>query len=254
MNGLQANQILKSAQDVNQNFGILKRCTGCKEKKIIEEFYYNKTAKDGHASRCKKCLKREALLLRNKNPEKDRKKVRLWRKNNPEKAREGYRSWRKANVGKARKAAQRWRNNNPDKVRFWVKNNPEKIKAMWQRWYKKRQSTPQGRLTQNISNAIRKSLHDNKKGRHWEDLIGYTLDQLKKHIEKQFKPGMTWENYGEWHLDHKIPISAFNFEKSEDADFQSCWALKNLQPLWAKDNLKKNNKLKKPFQPSLIFK
>jgi hypothetical protein len=72
-----------------------------------------------------------------------------------------------------------------------------------------------------------------------------------RHLEKQFLPGMSWENMGEWHIDHKIPIAAFNFEKPEDIDFKRCWALKNLQPLWKSENCIKGAKIDKPFQPSL---
>lgn len=109
------------------------------------------------------------------------------------------------------------------------------------------------RLNHNIRKAVSKSLHGNKNGRHWGTLVGYTVEQLKKHLEKRFMPGMTWDNYGlhGWHIDHIIPISTFNFDKPEHMDFKRCWALKNLQPLWAKENVKKNNKLNKPFQPSL---
>ena len=64
---------------------------------------------------------------------------------------------------------------------------------------------------------------------------------------------MIWGNYGDWHIDHKIPISAFNFTKPEHEDFKRCWALSNLQPLWAKDNISKNAKLEKHFQPSLAI-
>jgi len=63
---------------------------------------------------------------------------------------------------------------------------------------------------------------------------------------------MTWENYGTyWHIDHKIPIAVFNYEKPEDIDFRLCWSLKNLQPLEKIENIKKKDKLEKPFQPSL---
>jgi hypothetical protein len=64
---------------------------------------------------------------------------------------------------------------------------------------------------------------------------------------------MTWENYGDWHIDHKIPVSAFNFSKASDIDFKRCWKLSNLQPLWAAQNVSKGNKLERPFQPSLAF-
>jgi 5-methylcytosine-specific restriction endonuclease McrA len=65
---------------------------------------------------------------------------------------------------------------------------------------------------------------------------------------------MNWENYGSyWHIDHKIPISVFNFEKPEDYDFKRCWNLKNLQPLEKFKNMSKGNRLDKHFQPSLAI-
>jgi len=91
-----------------------------------------------------------------------------------------------------------------------------------------------------------------KAGRQWETLVNFTVDQLKQHLEKLFTPEMTWENYGTyWHIDHKIPIAVFNYEKPEDIDFRLCWSLKNLQPLEKIENIKKKDKLEKPFQPSL---
>lgn len=103
------------------------------------------------------------------------------------------------------------------------------------------------KLNRYISRGIRHSLNGNKQGQHWEDLVDYNLEDLKKHLEKHFKAGMTWENYGSWHIDHKIPISAFVFDSSNDRGFKKCWALSNLQPLWAKENLKKANKILAPF-------
>ena len=65
------------------------------------------------------------------------------------------------------------------------------------------------------------------------------------HIESQFKEGMSWKNHGihGWHIDHIRPISSFNFESCNDPEFKECWALENLQPLWAKENLSKSNKI-----------
>lgn len=83
--------------------------------------------------------------------------------------------------------------------------------------------------------------------------IGYSIEALKRHLEKQFLPGMTWENYGKWHIDHIIPKAAFNIESVNDIDFKRCWALKNLRPLWAHDNCSKRDTLEKPFQPSLTI-
>jgi hypothetical protein len=111
-------------------------------------------------------------------------------------------------------------------------------------------------LNKSVSERMRGSLKKGVKAhRPWESLVGYTVEQLRVHLEKQFKRGMTWENHGikGWHIDHKIPVSAFNFERPEDIDFKRCWELSNLQPMWWRDNLVKNNKLEHPFQPSLCI-
>ena len=130
-----------------------------------------------------------------------------------------------------------------------------KKQEAWRRQDKKRLSDPKMRLHLNISRRIRWSLRKvGKRGLSWEKLVGYSTEKLKNHLEKHFLPGMTWENYGQWHIDHRIPVSAFNFIAPDDIDFKKCWELKNLRPLWAKDNLIKNNKIEKPFQPALTIK
>jgi 5-methylcytosine-specific restriction endonuclease McrA len=70
-------------------------------------------------------------------------------------------------------------------------------------------------------------------------LVGITPKELKEHLEKQFFQGMSWGNYGEWHIDHIIPLSS---AKTEDEIYKLCHYT-NLQPLWAEDNLRKGNKL-----------
>ena len=116
----------------------------------------------------------------------------------------------------------------------------------------KGKTDPKYRLTRNIRQAIGRSIKSGKNERCFKKLIPYTIEKLKKHLEKLFQPGMSWDNYGsEWHVDHKIPLSVFNYTKPEHRDFNKAWALTNLQPLWAEDNLKKNANLTKHFQPSL---
>ena len=101
--------------------------------------------------------------------------------------------------------------------------------------------------------SIRKG---SKNGRCWETLVGYTVDQLIKRLKKTLPKGYIWQDYldGKLHIDHKIPISVFNFETPENIDFKKCWALKNLQLLPVKENLSKHNKIDKHFQPSLLLK
>ena len=113
-----------------------------------------------------------------------------------------------------------------------------------------------GRFGNSMSKRIYQSLSGRKRYRKWESLVGYTLEDLKSHLEAQFTIGMDWDSYGifGWHLDHIIPQSAFNFRNAEDLDFKRCWALNNLQPLWWYDNcVVKKDKLDKPFQPSLAI-
>jgi hypothetical protein len=137
----------------------------------------------------------------------------------------------------------------------WIAANKEKRLETCRKYNQKIRSTPKGNLSSTVSKRMNESLRKGmKSGRHWETLVDFTIDQLKTHLEKLFKPGMTWENYGTvWHIDHKIPIAVFNFERPEDIDFKICWSLKNLQPLEASKNMSKGARLRKPYQPSFAI-
>ena len=92
-----------------------------------------------------------------------------------------------------------------------------------------------------------RALKGNKQGRKWENLVGYSCEELRNHLEKLFKIGMTWEIFlqGKIHIDHIIPRSWWIYESPDDSEFKQCWALCNLQPLWNEDNIKKSNKVVK---------
>lgn len=108
------------------------------------------------------------------------------------------------------------------------------------------------KINKNLSSAIADSLRGAKHGRHWEELVGFTLKKLMLHLEAKFKDDMSWDNYGEWHIDHIIPKSRFHFESSDDPEFRVCWGLANLQPLWAKDNISKGGtNRKKQFEKDI---
>ena len=116
-------------------------------------------------------------------------------------------------------------------------------KAAWER--KKNKEDSHFRIKKRISARMRISLRSRnaKKGRSVFDLLPYTLEELMAHLAAQFQDGMTWDNYGEWHIDHIIPDSHFKYASVKDEGFLKAWALNNLQPLWAEDNLKKSNKI-----------
>lgn len=248
-----------------------KICTKCGIEKSLSEFHKNKDGRLGLAAACKKCKSIHHKNVRAKNPDKYNEKTKKWVELNPEKVKEGKQKWYKANRKKALKKIKEWQGKNPATLkknsqdwliknpgynRDWRKNHSARNNKNCREYMKHRRETdPKFKLSCNMRGAIGASLRGNKNGRHWEDLVGYTLDDLKKHLEKQFKDGMNWDNYGKngWHIDHKIPISAFNFTKPEHRDFKRCWALSNLQSLWAIDNMVKHNKLTKHFQPSLLI-
>ena len=122
----------------------------------------------------------------------------------------------------------------------WARQNIANVKAIRKRSYVKRAAEPKHRLSRSISPAIRRSIIS-KYGGRWQALVGYTLSDLMRHLERQFTDGMSWENYGSsgWHIDHIRPQTSFQFETANDPEFRACWALTNLRPLWASENLRK---------------
>lgn len=80
---------------------------------------------------------------------------------------------------------------------------------------------------------------------------GATVAQLRKHLERQFPSGMTWQNHGEWHIDHIIPLAAFDFA-GFPAQIKQAQHYTNLRPMWAEDNLRKSDTLTRPVQLELI--
>lgn len=107
------------------------------------------------------------------------------------------------------------------------------------------------KLNHKMGKSIYKSLkakNISKNRKHWESLVNFTLEELIIHLESLFQNGMNWENQGKWHIDHIKPISLFNFESINDIEFKKCWALENLQPLWAYKNRSKGNKYKESLK------
>lgn len=73
-------------------------------------------------------------------------------------------------------------------------------------------------------------------------MLDYTFEELAERLKSTFKPGMTWDNYGEWEVDHITPDSWFEYNSYQDEGFKKSWALENLQALWKHENAGKSNK------------
>lgn len=105
----------------------------------------------------------------------------------------------------------------------------------------KRNNTPSEKIRYNISSSIYQKIKKNKKGSVLNNLP-FKINDLIKHLESNFEQGMSWDNYGQWHIDHIKPHSLFNYTTMQCNEFKECWSIDNLQPLWAIDNIKKSNK------------
>jgi 5-methylcytosine-specific restriction endonuclease McrA len=128
-------------------------------------------------------------------------------------------------------------------ARIWSMNNPEKRKVIERRKDAKVRATTMGGINRSMSCAVWRSLQSGKCGKGWESLVGYSIETLKIHLERQFLRGMTWENRGsKWHIDHVIPLVLFHFNSYDDPEFKAAWALTNLRPLWKAKNLSKGGR------------
>jgi hypothetical protein len=116
-------------------------------------------------------------------------------------------------------------------------------------------STIQKKIKQSMKSGISSRLKKRNSSKNKAStfkILSFSLKTLMEHLEKQFYPNpdtgetMTWDNYGKWHLDHVIPDSWFTYSSIEDEGFRKSWSLENLQPLWAKENIRKSNRFAGP--------
>ena len=216
-----------------------------------------------------------ARCYREKSPNKGIEATAKWRKTNPEKAKESRRRTREKGAERYREQRLRHREENRDKIlekeRQRRQSNPEKYRERTKKWQeenrekyielrklsrkknrdnerkyhtkyckKRRSEDLLFKLITNIRIAINQAIQKNSKGGRSIALLGCSIDRLKDHLDK---PGMSWDNWSPdgWHIDHIIPCAAFDFSKLDQQ--KQCFNFKNLQPLWAKDNMSKGAKL-----------
>ena len=152
-----------------------------------------------------------------------------------ERLKKNHKKWSEKNKEHLTEYHKKWRTENVEKWRSTKRNYERNRKA----------SDPLYKLISNFRTAIYTVLKENNitKFGHYFDILQYTPEELINHLEKQFKDDMTWDNYGVWHVDHKLPITSFDIREIGDEEFMKCWCLDNLQPMWGEENIRKSNKI-----------
>jgi len=143
------------------------------------------------------------------------------------------RDYRKRNKKKRTEYMRSFREKNYDS---WIVKRRE-----YQR--KRYQEDPAFRLANIVSATVRHALAGRQKTKKTFEALPYTLEQLMQHLESQFEDWMTWDNHGKWHIDHIYPQSKLPYDSLDHPNFQKCWALENLRPLEARENIIKSNKI-----------
>ncbi len=238
----------------------LKQCPKCPEPKPLKEFNKSIRAKDGLYTYCKEHLgryyeeKKVKILKRQKeyndiNKEKIEKHKKEYRarpenKNRIAKYGKEYRNKLENKLKKAKYCKEY--NDKPEnkkkrkKRQKEYRDKPENKKKANNREKNRRKTDDNFRITLNLRNRIYQALKDNNKSLSTMLLIGCEVDYLMYHLQEQFQPGMSWDNYGLWHMDHIKPCSKFDLSKKSEQ--LKCFNYTNLQPLWAEDNRRKGNK------------
>jgi len=197
----------------NDDNGVTKTCIKCKENKLILDFTKNKKCKNGITGTCKRCEAKYSLAL--------------FRKTHP------YYIKKERDLEKLKQYQKEYRKNNKNKIKAKARER-ERIR---------RKTDPLFKLSCSLKHRMRSHLKASGliKTDKSAKLLGATIDIVKKHIERQFTRGMSWSNHGidGWHIDHIIPLSS---AKNEE-DLLALFHYTNLQPLWAKDNFKKNDNI-----------
>lgn len=207
---------------------ILKRCCTCRQQKCVSQFGVDRNTKDLLKKRCKACHNADNAR---------------YRKENPETSRASCLNWQRANPDKVRAKRERFLASKPvgweaERQRAYVQRNPEAVIAT------RKASKEKNKIHYSVSSRLRGWLNGRKPSKTKTfEILGYTQAELRAHLEKQFQPGMSWQNYGEWHVDHIQPLSYFKVESIHDPVIRYAWALSNLRPLWAKENRQKSAKL-----------
>jgi hypothetical protein len=221
----------------------IKICPKCKIKKTKNCYSRSKTRKDGLQCYCKECSSIKNKEWYSIHKDKHSQNNKIWHLKNKDKVKKRGKKYRKNNKNKIQEKSKKYYENNKEIIRkkrkkYYVKNK-KKIIQYIQEYRKKRYKTDMNfKMDDLLRNSVRRALKGESKSKRTMEIIGCSTEDFWKYLESKFTDGMTRKNHGKWHIDHIIPISSAKTleEKIKLSHYT------NLQPLWAKDNLKKSNK------------
>lgn len=195
----------------------MKKCTKCKEVKSIENFGKNRATNDGLVVYCKPCFK-EIKKVSDKK----------------------YSQSEKGKLSRRKAVKKYYQSEHGYNIIVTARRHPKRKLKEKEYYDFRRTSDGVFRLKQNIRKRINVylKLKGFKKNLKFKEYIGLEPNELRLYIESKFKDGMSWENYGNWHIDHIIPLASAKTEK----DIYNLNHYTNLQPLWKLENLSKGSK------------
>lgn len=223
----------------------MKVCKTCNIEKDITDFPKHKKYKDGLYSSCKSCKNESSKIYYLNNKEKVSDSVKLYRDNNTEKVKDSVRNNYEKNRESLLDYKKEYHKKNKDRYveinKTYRIENKSRINLFMREYISNRRKTDSlFKLKESIGGLIRLSIKNNgyKKKSRTEEILGCSISEFRYYLESMFIDGMSWVNYGDWHLDHIVPVSW----AKDESEIIKLNHYKNFQPLWAKDNLIKGNR------------
>lgn len=199
-----------------------KICSACNIEKPVSDFYKTNTNASSYRTQCKNCMNTNSKKHKSENKEK------IWQKNQ---------EYLKKNREINKMKCAEYRQKNPETFKNWSKKNQQKRKNyLWNY-----NQVPINKLKNSMRSRLNEFIKKPEQTSRTSEFLGCDYNFLIEYLEKKFVLGMNWENYGVygWHIDHIIPLSSAKTEE----EILKLFHYTNLQPLWAKDNLKKSDKI-----------
>jgi len=137
----------------------------------------------------------------------------------------------------------KWQENNAERLRALAEKERKRNSAAGAKYVRERRKVDHNfRVMGNLRGRVRSAVKafGFRKYKSTRRLLGCSGSELRAYLEKLWQPGMCWENYGEWHIDHIRPCASFNLLDPKQQ--RECFHFTNLQPMWAMENFRKNSK------------